>query len=97
MPRRWTEEQRREHAAFMKQLHGQRRFRFYTLPAEVRAAIVADLRQLPNPKATLIARRHDVAHSTVCTIARAEGIRLKPGRDARRRPEQAAVTEHAAA
>jgi len=97
MPRRWTENERREHAALMKRLHQQRSFPHYTLPAELRAAIAAELRQHPNPKATHIARRHDVAHSTVCTIARAEGIRLKPGRDPRPRPDRAAGAEHAAA
>jgi hypothetical protein len=84
MPRRWTEDERREHAALMQRLHQQRRFPHYTLPPELRAAIAAELRQLANPKATHIARRYDVAHSTVCAIARAEGIRLKPGRDPRR-------------
>jgi hypothetical protein len=83
MPRRWTDQQRRAHAAFRKHLHQQRLWRHHSLPAEVRVGIAAALRAAADPKATDVMRRFGVAHSTVCIIARAEGIELKPGRRAR--------------
>ncbi len=80
MPRRWTADERQAHAAFMKRLHRERRFAHFRLPDQVRAATVAALRQSTRPNASRIAREIGVSHFYVCTVARAEGIELRPGR-----------------
>lgn len=80
MPRRWSDQQRQAHAAFMKQLHQQRRWRYFRLPDQTRAAVAALLRQTTRPNASAIARQLDVSHFYVCTVARAEGVKLRPGR-----------------
>lgn len=91
MPRRWTDQQRQAHAALMKTLHQQRPWRYHSLPAEVRAAVAAALHAAADPKATEIMQRFGVAHSTVCTIARAEGIELRAGRRSKRQKIKSAA------
>ena len=54
-----------------------RRLAACSLLAETRAAIIAALRDDPN--ASRAARKIGVAHSTVCKLARAAGIRLRRG------------------
>jgi hypothetical protein len=76
----------------MKRLHQQRRFAYFRLPDQLRALTVAALRQSTRPNASKIARDIGVSHFYVCTVARAEGVGLRPGR----RPATA-TTENAAA
>jgi hypothetical protein len=69
MPRHWTEQEHRQHS-----------FRHFRLPEEKRAATVAALHQSALPNASAIAGQLGVSHFFVCTVARAEGVRLRPGR-----------------
>lgn len=80
MPRRWTDQQRQAHAAFMKQLHQQRSWQYFRLSDQTRAAVAAMLHQTTRPNASAIARDLNVSHFYVCTVARAEGVTLRPGR-----------------
>jgi hypothetical protein len=88
MTRRWTEQERQAHAAFMKRLHQQRSFRYFRLPHQTRAAVAAALWQDTRPNASHISRELGVSHFYVCTVARAEGVKLKPGRRPRKSASQ---------